>query len=62
MTNRRFIPLGFLFAGVLMLAAALVPLIKGRPFNLSTGVLGGVFLVMATVTWRQGGAGSRPDA
>jgi membrane protein implicated in regulation of membrane protease activity len=62
MADRRLVPLGFLFAGVIALAAALVPLAGGRSFNLSFGIFAGVFVVMAAVTWRRGKAGSRPGA
>ena len=62
MADRRFVPLGFLFAGMIALAAALVPLIRGQSFNLSFGIFAGLFIVVAAVTWRRGEAGSRPDA
>jgi len=58
MADRRLVPLGFLFAGVIALVAARVPLVGGRSFNISFGIFAGVFVVMAAVTWRRRNAGS----
>ena len=64
MNNKRFVPLGFLFAAVLALAAGLLPVVQGQSPNLIFCIFGGLFAVMAAVTWRrgEGGDGTRPGA
>jgi hypothetical protein len=62
MVDRKFVPLGFLFAGVLALAAGLVPMVRGQSLNLTFCIFGVVFAAMAAATWRrrEGGDGPRP--
>lgn len=56
--NRKYIPFGFLFAGVLAFAAGLLPLLRGQPADNAFCIFGALFIVMVAVTWRQRGGQS----
>lgn len=53
--DRKFVSLGFRFAGLLALAAGLLPTVKGQPANLTFCIFGALFLVMAIITRRRTG-------
>ena len=51
--ERKIAPLGFLLAGVLFLAAAVIPTFRGQPLNAAFLPLGIVFGILGLVTWRK---------
>jgi len=56
--EQKLVPMGFTFAGLLFLLAAVVkPLIKGQPINAVFLILGALCLILGIATWRKSGGG-----
>mgnify|MGYP001150822776 CR=1 FL=1 len=60
--ERKIAPLGFLFAGVLFVIAAVVPALKGRSFNATFLGVGAVFFVLGVVTLRKSSVPGPPSS
>jgi hypothetical protein len=61
--EKKLVPIGFAFAGVLFLFVAVVkPVIKGQPLNVALLGVGVLSLVLGIATWRKSGDGSGPPS
>ncbi len=60
--EKKIVPVSFAFSTVLFLLAALKPVIKGQPLNVTFLGVAVACLVLAIATWQKSGDGSGPSS
>lgn len=60
--ERKLVPVSFVVSSVLFLFAALKPVIKGQPLDVTFLGVGVVCFVVGIATWRRSGDGSGPPS